>query len=105
MATSPVIPYIDPSVHHVGISNLRKLNAENLREIDETWVIQDNDTPLAVLLRYDKFLALQDERLSVLKSLMSEEEVRAFASGLGDLQHGRTKTISEIRASLRTKTQ
>jgi len=54
------IPYLDPSVQHVGISKLRALNVAQLRELDKTWVIQDNDEPLAVLLKYDQFLAMQE---------------------------------------------
>ena len=54
------IPYIDPSIQHVGISRLRALNVTQLRELDKTLVIQDNDKPLAVLLKYDHFLAMQE---------------------------------------------
>ena len=39
----------------VGISRLRALNATQLRELDKTHVIQDNDKPLAVLLNYGIF--------------------------------------------------
>jgi translation initiation factor IF-3 len=62
------IPYLDPSVQHVGISKLRALNVAQLRELDKTLVIQDNDKPLAVLLKYEHFLAMQE------KILRSEEE-------------------------------
>jgi len=54
------IPYLDPNVQHVGISRLRALNVTQLRELDKTLVIQDNDKPLAVLLKYEHFLAMQD---------------------------------------------
>ena len=54
------IPYLDPSVQHVGISRLRALNVTQLRELDKTLVIQDNDKPLAVLLKYEHFLAMQE---------------------------------------------
>jgi hypothetical protein len=60
--TNPVsIPYLDPSVQHVGISKLRALNVAQLRALDKTLVIQDNDKPLAVLLRYEHFLAMQEK--------------------------------------------
>lgn len=52
------IPYIDPSVAHVGISKLRALNIEQLRDLDKTLVIQDNDKPLAVLLKYESFMEI-----------------------------------------------
>jgi hypothetical protein len=53
------IPYLDPSVQHVGISKLRALNVTQLRALDKTLVIQDNDQPLAVLLRYEHFMEIQ----------------------------------------------
>jgi hypothetical protein len=36
------------------------LNVTQLRELDKTLVIQDNDKPLAVLLQYEHFLAMQE---------------------------------------------
>jgi translation initiation factor IF-3 len=54
------IPYLDPNVQHVGISRLRALNVTQLRELDKTLVIQDNDKPLAVLLKYEHFLVMQE---------------------------------------------
>jgi hypothetical protein len=54
------IPYVDPTVQHVGISRLRALNVSQLRALDKTLVIQDNDEPLAVLLKYEHFLAMQE---------------------------------------------
>ena len=54
------IPYIDPNIQHVGISRLRALNVSQLRALDKTLVIQDNDKPLAVLLKYEHFLAMQE---------------------------------------------
>jgi len=54
------ILYLDPSVQHVGISRLRALYVTQLRELDKTLVIQDNDKPLAVLLKYEHFLVMQE---------------------------------------------
>ena len=54
-------PYLDPSVQHVGISRLRAFNVTQLRELDKTLVIQDNDQPLAVLVKYRNFMAMQEE--------------------------------------------
>jgi hypothetical protein len=59
-ANHVTIPYVDPSVQHVGISRLRALNVSQLRALDKTLVIQDNDEPLAVLLKYEHFLAMQE---------------------------------------------
>jgi len=55
------LPYLDPSVQHVGVTRLRTLNVAQLRELDKTLVIQDNDKPLAVLLRYEHFMAMQNK--------------------------------------------
>ena len=52
----------------MGISRLRALNVTQLMELDKTLVIQDNDKPLAVLLKYERFLATQE------KILKSEEQ-------------------------------
>lgn len=54
------IPYLDPSVQHVGISRLRALNVTQLDALDKTLVVQDNDRPLAVLIRYRNFMAMQE---------------------------------------------
>jgi len=60
-ANSVSLPYVDPSVLHVGVTKLRSLNVAQLRDLDKTMVIQDNDKPLAVLLRYDHFMAMQEQ--------------------------------------------
>ena len=65
----PIYPVIDPSIKHVGVSKLRELNATALKETDDTFVIQDNNTPLAVLLTYEKFLNMQQELMSVINTL------------------------------------
>jgi len=54
------IPYLDPSVQHVGVTKLRSLNVAQLRDMEKTLVIQDNDKPLAVLLKYEHFMAIQE---------------------------------------------
>jgi hypothetical protein len=47
---------------------LRALNVTQLRKLGKTLVIQDNDKPLPVLLKYEHFLAMQE------KMLKSEEQ-------------------------------
>ena len=54
------IPYLDPTVQHVGISRLRALNVTQLRELDGD---SGHDKPLAVLLKYEHFLAMQEQIL------------------------------------------
>jgi hypothetical protein len=100
------IPYIDPNVQHVGVSRLRSLNATQLREIDKTLVIQENDQPLAVLLKYEEFLIMQQKLMSVLDtiSVMADDtELAGIMAGLKEMTGGNTKSIAEIRASLKTK--
>ncbi len=97
------MPYIDPSVEHVGVSRLRKLNATSLRESHKTLVIQENDRPLAVLLTYEQFLYMQQkiEQLLETLDLMSDENERELLmQGLDDLRSSRTRKFSEIRQSL-----
>jgi hypothetical protein len=59
-ASQVSIPYLDPTVQHVGISRLRALNVSQLDALDKTLVVQDNDRPLAVLIRYRNFMAMQE---------------------------------------------
>jgi len=100
------IPHIDPNVKHVGVSRLRALNAEKLRETDDTLVIQENDKPLAVLLTYDRFLAMQEELMAVARTvemLSDNAEVAALKAGLADMKAGRTRSLDEIDADLKKK--
>ena len=100
------IPYIDPNVEHVGVSRLRSLNATNLKEISKTLVFQENDKPLAVLLKYEQFLTMQNQLTSLLDTIelvTDKEELKALFDGLRDAEAGRTKTLSEIRAAYRRK--
>lgn len=57
-----MIPTIDPNVRYVGVASLRKLNAELLQAMSDTLVIQHEDKPIAVLVPYSVFLAMQTER-------------------------------------------
>jgi len=100
------IPRIDPSVEHVGVSRLRKLNSDDLKSMDKTLVLQENDQPLAVLLTYEKFLILQDQLDSLMKTiyvLSSPEESAAFRAGIEDVTNGRTKDFNLIKAELKKK--
>jgi PHD/YefM family antitoxin component YafN of YafNO toxin-antitoxin module len=102
------IPYIDPNVQHVGVSRLRTLNATQLREITKTLVIQENDQPLAVLLKYEEFLTMQKQLMCVMDtiSIMTDEaEVGGIMSGMAEMEAGKTKSIAEIRASLKKSTK
>ena len=53
------IPFLDPLVKHVGTSKLREFNSAALRGLTETYVVQDNDEPIAVVIPYQRYLAMQ----------------------------------------------
>lgn len=55
------IPFIDPNVKHCGVSELRKLNAEKLRDVQGAIVIQDNGEPLAIIVSYETYLLIQSK--------------------------------------------
>lgn len=101
------IPYIDPRVRHVGVSKLRELNATKLKEMgqgnDETLVIQDNDTPLAVLLTYERFLVIQEKLTAVFNTvemLTDTTERAALLAALGDVKAGRVRSLDEIESEM-----
>jgi hypothetical protein len=98
-------PTVDPNVQYVGVSKLRKLNATTLRSLDNTLVIQDpDDKPLAVVLSYDQFLDMQQERERILETL----EIICEKGGSNDLiealqqtKSGNVRPFSLIRKTLR----
>jgi hypothetical protein len=98
------VPRIDPNVRHVGVSKLRKLNSNDLRNTEETLVLQENDTPLAVLLKYENYLILQNQLDSLMATIeVLTNELGDLKAGIDDLNAGRTKSISEVMASLKKK--
>lgn len=100
------IPFIDENVEHVGTTKLRELNSAKLKNNRKTLVIQENDTPLAVLLNYEQFLIMQNQLFSLLETidvLANQAEVEALRAGLADFQEGRTTSIADIRAALNKK--
>src|SRR5580698_6047893 len=104
MATG-AIPIIDPAVKFVGVSKLRDLNATKLRDSSETtYVFQDNDQPLAVLLSYERYLMIQRQlqqgKVNTVELLTSQEEMKGVRSGLNDVVHGRTRTLSQVKDAL-----
>jgi PHD/YefM family antitoxin component YafN of YafNO toxin-antitoxin module len=95
--------YINPNVRTVGVSKLRSLSASELRGMDKTLVIQQNDKPLAVLLNYEEYLAMQKQLMAVLETqcvLSDKDETLDIVSGLDDIKSNKTKTINEVRRTL-----
>lgn len=104
------IPYIDPRVRHVGVSKLRELNATKLKEMgqgnEQTLVIQDNDTPLAVLLTYERFLVIQEKLTAVFNTvemLTDTTERTALLAALADVKAGRVRSLDEIESEMEKK--
>ena len=92
--------YVNPKVRTLGVSKLRLMNASQLRDIDKTLVIQEGDQPLAVLLKYEDFIAMQQQLLSVLETQAVLSDKGAFDSimaGRTDVRSGNTRTIEEVR--------
>lgn len=98
------IPRIDPNVQYVGVSKLRTLNATNLHDLDKTLVIQDNDKPLAVVIRYEQFLEMQQEMdkvLATLEAVLPTGDREALLTALQEAHDGNTEPISSIRKTLK----
>jgi PHD/YefM family antitoxin component YafN of YafNO toxin-antitoxin module len=106
MGLQSAFPVIDPTIKHVGVSKLRELNAATLKQTEDTFVIQDNNTPLAVLLRYEKFLSMQQQLASVTNTLdlLSESrELQGVLAGIEDMAAGRVRSLAEVEAELAKK--
>ena len=96
--------YVNPNVRTVGVSKLRSLNATQLRDIDKTLVIQENDKPLAVLLKYEDFMAMQEQLMLAFetRSILSDKNlVDTVLASRTDVASGNTRSIEDVRESLR----
>jgi hypothetical protein len=106
MSTS-AIPNIDPTVKHVGVSKLRDLNATKLKQQNQqTLVIQENDTPLAVLLTYKRFVEIREEfdaMASTIELLTSDIEKKGILSAFEDIRAGRVRSFKDFEADLEKK--
>jgi predicted transcriptional regulator len=91
--------YIDKSVERVGISKLRQMNAANLGKLDKMLVIQDNDTALAVVVQYERYLAMQDQLEQALRTIQAYG-LKGIERGLQDAVFGRVKPLSEVDPTL-----
>jgi len=98
---------IDPHVKFVGVSKLRDLNATKLREqTDDTFVIQDNDTPLSVLLSYKRYLQMREEfntLLNMIEMLSDEKERNGVLAAFEDILAGRVRPLADIEAELESE--
>lgn len=92
------IPFVDPNVEYVGVSKLRSFNGSNLGEIRKMLVIQDNDRPLAVMMSYGQYLAVQrklQEALDALELLGRQERETGLRRGLKDVAEGRVTPLKK----------
>jgi hypothetical protein len=58
-------------------------------------------------LNYEQYLALQNQLVSLLETidvLTDEEELSSLKAGMDDLKSNRTRSIAEIRATLKKRT-
>lgn len=60
----PGIPYIDPDVEWVGTTTFRSFNAETMKDLKRTYVVQVDNKPAAVVMPYETYMALQKAALS-----------------------------------------
>lgn len=97
---SGVMPhYIDPTIEHVGVSKLRQMSAANLGKLRKMLVVQDNDTALAVVIRYEQYLAMQNQLEDALRTIQAYAST-GLATGLHDAEVGRVKRMTEVDNTL-----
>jgi len=103
MATC-TFPDIDPRIRHVGVSKLRDLNATKLKEQEnDTFVIQENDTPLSVLFSYKRYQEMRAEvnaLLSMIEMLKNEKERNGILAAFEDIKAGRVRSLNDIEKDL-----
>ncbi len=50
------LPYIDPKIEHLGVSQLRQMDGKSIRSKNgKALLIQDHNEPIAVLLSYEQY--------------------------------------------------
>ena len=97
---SGVMPhYIDPTVEHVGVSKLRQLSAANLGKLKNMLVVQDNETALAVVIRYEQYLKMQNQLEQALRTIQAYHR-DGLAQGLQDAATGNIRRMSEVDPDL-----
>jgi PHD/YefM family antitoxin component YafN of YafNO toxin-antitoxin module len=93
------VPYIDTSISDIGVSQLRKLNATELRRSKKTLVVRENNVPLAVVLKYEQFLVMQNKLEAAQRTvdlLTKNKDVQAVIEALKDAAQGKGTDLSEI---------
>ena len=97
---SGVMPhYIDPTIEHVGVSKLRQLSAANLGKMKNMLVVRENDTALAVVMRYEQYLAMQNQLEKALRTIQAYHS-DVLGQGLQDAAAGKIKRMTEVDPTL-----
>jgi hypothetical protein len=97
---SGVMPhYIDPTVEHVGVSKLRQLTATNLGKMNNMLVVRENDTALAVVIRYEQYLKMQNQLEDALRTIQGYH-TEGLAQGIQDAATGKIKRMREVDSTL-----
>lgn len=92
---SGVMPhYIDPTIEHVGVSKLRQMSAANLGKLKKMLVVQDNDTALAVVIRYEQYLAMQNQLEEALRTIQAYGS-SGLNKGIEEFNAGKIKRMAE----------
>jgi hypothetical protein len=91
--------YIDPTIEHVGVSKLRQLSAANLGKLENMLVVRENDTALAVVIRYEQYLAMQDQLEQALKTIQAYQ-TDGLVKGLQEAASGKLKRMTDIDPTL-----
>ena len=98
-------PVIRPEIRHIGVSKLRQLSATALRETADT-LIMYNDKPLAVLMKYGRFLDVQRRLVSAtntLELLTESEELAGVLAGIEEMSAHKARPLADIDAELKKK--
>jgi hypothetical protein len=92
---SGVMPhYIDTTIEHVGVSKLRQMSAANLGKLKKMLVVQDNDTALAIVMRYEQYLEMQNQLVDALRTIQAYNS-DGLTKGLEDAAAGRIKRLND----------
>jgi hypothetical protein len=65
-------PKIDPTVEYRGTSDLRQLSSYALHAMQNVWIIRNGHGPIAVVIPYERFLAMQEELDNLKKAISSK---------------------------------
>jgi hypothetical protein len=95
------IPFVDPRIEYVGASKLRSLNTSNLGKLKKTLVIQDNDTPLAVLLNYEQYLNMQGKLKEALETIHMLKQAPGVIDGLKDITAGKMTPLEQVDSTFK----